>query len=201
MSSYDPEPCAVEGGWRRRPFAFTYKRVWYYDRSFSEGLFSPHFHPCLYELVRWIATDALDYKHFLAQVWMVGGIYRLLRHSPARARRSFPQDGSTLQNSFTFERIRDTLISWAGSGFRKEMRWIISRSGCGVTLAPWATEARTWRFIRNLVAPRTGPVVRCRLLQHAGGLPNWIGVSESRMSRQHLISSRIAYAMSRGINI
>ena len=63
---------------------FAYKRARYSDRSFSHGLFDFPFRPFLYELVRMIDTDDLDYETLSAPVWLVGGgIYGMLCQSPA----------------------------------------------------------------------------------------------------------------------
>ena len=57
-------------GRRLHRFELTYKRAWYADRSFSQGLCNFHGIPFLYELTRRIIANDLDYRHLFAPAWL-----------------------------------------------------------------------------------------------------------------------------------
>ena len=65
-------------GRHRHRFELTYKRAWYAARSFSQGMCNFHFAPFLYELIRRIVANDLEYRHLFAPVWLTGEIATFL---------------------------------------------------------------------------------------------------------------------------
>lgn len=145
----DLGPYDQEMGWRRQPFAFAYKRIWYEDRSFGQGLYNFHFTPFFHELIRRIAPNTVEYDHLFAPTWLVDETYGILCHTPVCPCSSFPTEWSSLGNSFTFEQHPAVILSCTDRHFCTLLQCVLDGSGYGAPYASWTPGARAGRFFWN----------------------------------------------------
>ena len=127
-------------------FQFTYKRVSYAAYSFATGLCNFPYLPFLYELLRRILREELDYAHLYAPVWSVGETYNMLRQSPICHCRFPPKAGASVSNSFTSTQLRSVLLSCSDAHVASVSQWILSWGGFRAATTSWTHEARTGRF-------------------------------------------------------